>query len=92
MYYINLFTFSSFLLGLSCCRSYSKMPFWLLFSLSGILLILYKVGMGTLAHKLVVSVCKIKFFSLMLYYFYVNSVIYFVQTFAQKLLDLSQEL
>lgn len=28
----------------------------------------------------------------MLYYFYVNSVIYFVQTFAQKLLDLSQEL
>ena len=48
--------------------------------------------MGALAHKLVVSVCKIKFFSLMLYYFYVNSVIYFVQTFAQKLLDLSQEL
>ena len=28
----------------------------------------------------------------MLYYFCVNSVIYFVQTFAQKLLDLSQEL
>lgn len=63
-----------------------------MFSLSGILLILYKVGMGALAHKLVVSVCKIKFFSLMLYYFYVNSVINFVQTFAQKLLDLSQEL
>ena len=30
------------------------------------------------SHKLVVSVCKIKFFSLMLYYFCVNSVIYFV--------------
>lgn len=27
----------------------------------------------------------------MLYYFCVNSVIYFVQTFAQKLLDLSQD-
>ena len=27
----------------------------------------------------------------MLYYFYVNSVIYFVQTFALKLLDLSQD-
>ena len=26
----------------------------------------------------------------MLYYFYVNSVIYFVQTFAQNLLDLCQ--